>query len=582
VIADLVRRLSDPRVTWRVARSFGGWVVKRPVTSTEPQVLSVCDEIICVPVRFSEYFYWSDGQGNPAYRIFPIHDEEWDHVNETNCVTGVGFPGVVGFSGYWLHLRLYYAGRRAYMYIVKRSYPELQVAIFNEYGFTVRVSDPPAVHGLNVYTNGTRGDGYTDIATDQYVVFYRSTLPDLDTYNCAFASSPLGSSKSLDHEIYARGVLLAGYLWFNLYLGIRVPRDTVMYPAIRTDFVHGGSPTTEYNLSGLMLGYPTVEVTYYTGGKSVPYEVVTGWAEDESGSVRFTAIASITYRLTPKNEERARIDSVVLYDADLDEVFKVTSIRPLTDLTLPDEFYPGMCDVADYTITPTVGRTLLPDGSLLEYNYWTATETGFLSTYNASTCYGSDIDACISTAILGAYTDDPGVALPDDLSGAFSFYHRYGMFERLHLTPLSNKTLAAGRTFAIVTRHKLLPPTVTGDEYTAWVLRKKPYRISGTEWKTVLGVLPLTVKLRGVRSGTVSVYVSPPTASPGTTVTVYGTAADLPNKLVRVVLVDPDTYSVVASAQSFTDAYGSYSASLTLPADLAPGKTYRVFVLVEY
>ena len=587
MIGDLAKRLSDPTVTWRVARSFGGWVVKRPVTSTEPQVLSVCDEIVCVPVRFSEYFYWSDGQGNPAYRIFPNHRETWDHVNETNPSYAGTYEGlmygIVGYSGYFIRVELTDGSDETAVHIVKRSYPELQVLVINRGTLAVRVSYPPAVHGLSALTNGTRGDGYADIGQNQYVVFYRSQPPEVDTTNGVFHVSPLGSVKTWDYEVYTRDIYWRAQLGFNLYLGIRAPRDMYVHTALRTDLDGGYSDLEEINESGLKMGFPTPflalpeSLQYYTTWetKSIPYQVSVGWAEDDTGSVRFAFVYSNTYRINLKHEERGSIDIFLLYDADLDEFFRVVSIKPVQDFWVQDIYLWEICSMFLYG---TVARVVMPDGTLYEYT------SGYriLGTYNASACYGNYMNVCLSAAVLGVYTDDPDVTIPDDPSSVFGFTQEGGDICYMWLNPFDNRTLKAGKTYAIVSRHKLFPTTVTGDEYKAWALRRKPYRVSDTEWRTLLGVLPLTVKLRGIRSGTVSVYVEPPFAPPGGTVDVYGHAAGLPNKLVRVVLVDPDTYSVLASTVTATNDYGNYIAKLTLPTDLTPGKTYRIYVLVEY
>jgi len=190
-IGKLAEKLSDQTLTWYTTRAFGGWVRRQAITTSSPQLLHVCDEIICIPTRFSEYLYWSSGNGNLVNRIFPNHQEAWDHTKETSPNTSAPYDGslggVIGYSGYFFGVDLTDGSTKNRVYVTKRTYPELQILIFNKGSLTVRVNDPPSSFGLARYTTGTAGSGYVDIGQNQYVVYYKTTQPSIDTTNGVFA-----------------------------------------------------------------------------------------------------------------------------------------------------------------------------------------------------------------------------------------------------------------------------------------------------------------------------------------------------------------------------------------------------------
>jgi hypothetical protein len=107
-----------------------------------------------------------------------------------------------------------------------------------------------------------------------------------------------------------------------------------------------------------------------------------------------------------------------------------------------------------------------------------------------------------------------------------------------------------------------------------------PKVLGATEWSAVLSTVPFRVALMGARIVEGSVTVSAPSsASPGQTITVSGSVGQ-GNARVYVVMYDPSTYAVVASAQTTSDANGNFSVQLTIPPGTAT-KTYKIMVISE-
>jgi hypothetical protein len=596
-VKELVNRLSDPTLTWYVTRSFGGWVRRQAVTTTNPQLLHVCDEIICIPTRFSEYFYWHDGQGNLVSRIFPNHSEAWDHTNETNPTTAAPYNGlmggVVGYSGYFLAVDLTDGSTKTRIHITKRSYPELQVLIFNKGPLTVRVNDPPIQHLLHIATTGDRGPNYTDLAPNQHVSFWKTTNPPVDTTNGVYAQSPLGTSKRWSYELYVDSVARIGSLGFNLYLGVKAPNDIFADRGFVPAFDGGYGNRGGINVAGMRGGAPSIEVydsdPYCAQGTwaedNVAYTIVVGWAEDENGNSKFILVSALRYKHTTKKEQRGQTLVGVIYDADLGEYFGIRIIKPIASMysygqggavihpfTAETEFIDGR-DCA-------VSRAVSPTDSVLEWTSPAPTSWTYYDAYALMNCYNTPSE-CRATCALGIYTDDTGVSIPSDVRQAFAvggvtaLIRRYG----LQVKPFMDKTLYAGKTYGVVTRFKIFPRTATGTDFLNWAKKKYPYRIPDTEWTSLLNVPPFAVALAGGLPPSDSIPFSiSGTPAPGQTITVSGTSKRA-NATVWVVLVDPDTYTVIAKNSGTSDANGNFSVSLTIPTTAGAGKTYRLYII---
>jgi hypothetical protein len=596
-IKELVNRLSDPTLTWYVTRSFGGWARRQAITTTDLQLLHVCDEIICIPARFSEYLYWQDGSGNLVGRIFPNHMEAWDHQNETNPTTAAPYDGVMGgvagYSGYFFAIDLTDGSTKSRVYITKRTYPELQILIFNKGTLTIRVNDPPTGFGLSKYTTGTAGSGYTDIGQNQYVVFYKSTLPSIDTTNGVFAQSPLGTSKRWSYEVYTDSVNRIGSLGFTIYMGIKAPKD-ILVEADHMVFLGGGksvrgniNAASYEEASGVGIGiydYDPYAGTSWAAGY-MAYVVVIGWAEDEAGAVKFLFNSSLGYKHTTKRTQRGKLLTAMLYDADLEEFFMSRAVIPVTDMYSYGQAAAVINPVVGGTVFPdgrdcAVSRAVKPDDTLYEWTSTAPSSWTYYDAYALMNCYDNPSE-CRAMAALGIYTNDTGVSIPSDVRNAFAVgglttaIKRYG----LQIKPFMDRTLTANNTYAVITRHKIFPRTATGTDLLNWAKKKYPYRISDTEWTSLLNVPPFTVALAGGQppSGSVSFNVSG-TPAPGQTITVSGKALGA-NATVWVVLVDPDTYTVIAKNSGTSDANGNFSISLTIPTTASAGKTYRLYII---
>jgi hypothetical protein len=530
-------------------------------------------------------------------RIFPNHAEAWDHTNETNPTTTAPYDGaivgVIGYSGHFFAIDLTDGSSKSKVYISKRSYPELQVLIFNRGTLTIRVNDPPTAHGLSVYTTGTRGTGYTDIGQNQYVVFYKSTQPSIDTTNGVFAQSPLGSSKRWSYETYADRLPWIGALGFNLYTGIKAPKDIAVdggfAPIIAgNSYNRGGINVSGYR--GIGLGLDIYDSDPYCSQgtwaeDTEGYVVVTGWAEDEGGNPKFILVSAIRYKLTTKKEERGKLPFAVLYDADLDEFFTIKVVNPIVDMysygqggavrqpyTSETEFHDGRDASASRAISPT--------DSVLEWTSAAPSTYTYYDAYALMNCYSSP-NECRATCALGIYTDDTGVSIPSDARNAFAvcgtttLVRRYG----LQIKPFMDRALYAGKTYAVITRVKIFPGTATGTDLLNWAKKKYPYNISADEWNSLLSVPPFAVALAGGQppSGSIPFSISG-TPAPGQTITISGTGKRA-NATVWVVLVDPDTYTVIARNSGTSDANGNFSVSLTIPATASAGKTYRLYII---
>ena len=603
-VNDLVSRLKDPSLTWNVAVSFGGKYVRRQAISTSnPQTLHVCDDIICIPTRFSEYFYWHDGNGNLVSRIFPNHEEAWDHANETNPNTLSPYDGkldaVIGYSGYILTVDLTDGTTKTTVRIVKRNYPELQILIVNLGTLTVRVNDPPAGFGLR-YTTGTPGTEYVDLGQNQYVVYYKTTQPSIDTTNLVFAQSPLGTTKVWDYELYVRRLPYHD-LGFNLYLGIRTLKDTLADSSIIPILIGGSNSRGGINISGYDYNCLTFNVydsdPYCSqgtfAGRNIIYASVVGFATDENNNLKFSLITNLLYKHTTKVEQRGKILVVLLYDAGLDEYFTIRIINPLANMysygqggatILPYTLETILSDDWEFHTTNTdaqVSRAIDPADSILEWTTKPATTWTYYNAYALMNCYDASND-CRASVMLGIYTDDTEVSIPADVRQAFavgghsSFVKRFG----IQVKPFMDRTIYAGKTYAVLTRVKTFPRTATGTDLQSWAKKKYPVKLTDTEWSGLLSVLPLTKDLAGGKpvEGTYTI-LAPSTATPGSTITVSGSTPRT-NANVKVVLIDPDTYTVIASNTGVTDSNGNYSVNLTIPSTATLGKTYKIYVVV--
>ncbi|MEM2388951.1 MAG: hypothetical protein QW215_01800, partial [Ignisphaera sp.] len=66
---NILSKINDPSIKWYIYEHFGRRVYGN-ITGTN-QTLSICDDMICIPVRFSEYFrWWNRAAGAPGNGMF--------------------------------------------------------------------------------------------------------------------------------------------------------------------------------------------------------------------------------------------------------------------------------------------------------------------------------------------------------------------------------------------------------------------------------------------------------------------------------------------------------------------------------
>jgi len=601
-IKELVKRLSDPTLTWNIAKSFGGWIREATVSTSNPQVLYVCDEIICLPKRFSEYFYWQDGSGNLVSRIFPTLQEAWDHTNETNPNTSAPYDGQLvifgGYSGYWGWVDLTDGINKARVYIGKRTYPELQILIFNTGTITVRVNDPPTGFGLSKYTIGTAGSGYTDLGQNQYVVFYKSTQPQIDTTNKVFTQSPLGSSKMYQYELYYR-YYYGTDIGFNLYTGIKSSKDIMVDQSISLHIGGGSINRGSINAAPIVDVFQKLDIYgddpycsqgTYRGGW-YPLAFIGGWAEDDSGNVKHILLSSYIGKANTKCEKQMYQYLVSLYDTDLDEWFRLMIVKPIINTYSYGQVGNVQCPFTTdglFSVTPgaevfdaAISRVVTPTDTVNEYTSGTGiTGWTYVDGYAMMNCYNATND-CRAGSALGIYTDDTSISIPSDARQAFGVARSTDKVRLFGLRPkpFQDRTINAGKTYAVVTRLKIFPGTATGTDLLNWAKKKYPYVISSDEWNSLLGVPPFAIALAGGQppSGSITYSISG-TPAPGQTITISGTGKRA-NATVWVALVDPDTYTVIAKNSGTSDANGNFSINLTIPTTASAGKTYRLYII---
>lgn len=602
-IKELTDKLADPTLNWNVAISFGGqYVIKQAITTTDPQLLYVCDDIICHPIRFSSYYSWHDGTGQNLTRIFPNHQEAWDHTNETYPNTSAPYNGiiggVVGYQGYFVYVDLTDGTSKSRVYISKRNYPQLQILIFNTGTLSIVVNDPPSTFGLQKYTNGTAGSGKTTIGQNQYVVFYKTINPTIDTTNGVFAVGPIGTSKIYTNELYVQypEVNTVIQLPFKLYLGVKSPKD--MHIDKGTWHTPG---TSSFNRDGINVsGYREIGsmgLRIYDSDPSggtwqegvIAYYIATGWAEDSSDNVKFIVRSDFAKKHTVKWNERANYTHISIYDTDLDEWFNIKTANPIVNMysygqggqvinpTVYEGEYNTQCNPS-----PTTSFSVDPDDNVSQYTSPASTTWVYVDAYAMANCYNFAGNECVASTVLGIYTDDTSVSLPSDPRQAFAVgrWSRCVSLTGLQVKPFMDRSLTAGKTYAVITRSKRFPNTMSATDLKDWVTKVRPKVLSSSEWNALLSVLPLSKNLSGavIASGTYTVS-APTTATPNSNITVSG-SSPRGGVNVYVALVDPNTYSVISSASGTTDSNGNYSITLNIPSSVSVGNTYRIYVVI--
>ncbi|MCI4407833.1 MAG: hypothetical protein JHC26_01985 [Thermofilum sp.] len=596
-VSSIIKSVVETRLWWSSYKVFGGFARWGAVSTSSPQLLHVCDEFICMPVRFSEYFYWSDGSGNLVSRIFPNNDEAWDHTNETNPNTSDPYNGsgvfINGFIGYGGYLDLVCGSSKCTVSLVVRRYPEHQILIYNLSSGTVRVNDPPSALGLNKYTTGASGNGYTDLGQNQYVVFYEYALPGIDSSGF-FSRSPLGVSKSLNYEFYVpSGTTLRGKTFPTLYTGIKAHKDIPVSQALFSGIDIAAGDRGGVNVAGVR-GFQIGGFNVY---KDDPYNsygtwdegnvyvlAYNGWAEDDNGNVKYVFESGLDISVTTRREEKYRRYVIKLYVVENDEWIVTAVVKPTVDTysysrkastIAPNFVEPGLIG-SSYTKS----MYMSVDDSVNEVTSavnqcWVFYDGWALGNFISAPVYGA-----VGEAAFFIYTDDPNVALPSDARQAFGVgYCSSFVGIGLQVLPFGDRTLSAGKTYAAAVRYKLFDGPVTSDDIANWAKRVYPKVLTSDEWNSLLSTIPFRTTLLNGSIIIATVHVDAPTSvTVGDKVTISGNVEQA-NANVYVVMYDPSTYGVVASASTKSDDNGNFSVSLNMPSDKVG--MYKVMVISE-
>jgi len=488
-------------------------------------------------------------------------------------------------------------------------YTDGAVLIFNtgkdgttSVNITVRVYDPPSAFGYSVTTNGTRGSGYTDIGPGQYVLFYKGTAPSVDTTNGIFATSPIGSSKSQPYELYVNSFSNVGINIPKMYLGIKARSDMEVGSSgryirvYRNYYTWAGSTGSSamrdpINVSsyirdnaGPMLSVydsdPYAYAATWAGGVVV-WKYWTGWAEDDSGNVKFIVYSGYATKHTTKWEPRYRGYTVSIYDVDRDEEYQVDIGKPLADIYCYGES--GM------VIHPVIGNTEPYIVQASAFKYIDANDNLTTVTYQTSTCweyfdniYGycnvySDKIVCVEG--VGIYTTNSNLQIsnPKSAFGAArcSYFTDKVGAGGLRVPSWGDKTWPAGTLYIVVTRMKEFPATASDQDLVNWFKQVTPTVLSQSDVNSIIKVLPGSVWLFGQNTDTVSINV-PSTVSPGQTFSVSVSAPGRGGKSVWVLIVDGNG-NVVSFASGTLDSSGNATISVTAPSTAG---TYRVVAIV--
>jgi len=609
---SVLSRLADPSLKWYVYPAVDFRIRVYGDVTTSNQTLYMCDDVLCFPVRFSGYMSWFDPSTNSVGgRVFD-KAEAWDHSNETSPNTSAPYNGggvlVAGFRGYWHGMHLTDGTSKVQVNVVHR-YTDGAVLIFNtgkdgatSVNITVRVYDPPSAFGYSISTNGTRGSGYTDIGPGQYVLFYKGTAPSVDTANGIFATSPIGSSKSQPYELYVNSFSNRGINVPKMYLGIKAKSDMEVGSSGRYIRVYrnyyawpglaGSSsqraPVNESNYIrdhyGPWLAIydsdPYASAGTYAGG-AVTWKYWTGWAEDDSGNVKFIVYSAYITKHSTKWEPRYRSYWALIYDVDRDEEYQIDIGKPLVDVYCYGE--------AGMVTNPHAGNIGLDLVQASAFKYIDANDN--LTTVTSQTTqyweyfdniYGycnvySDKIVCVEG--VGVYTTNSNLQISNPKSAFGAARCSYPTDKvgagGIRVPSWGDKTWPSGTLYLVVTRMKEFPATASDQDLVKWFKQVAPTVLSQNDVNSIIKVLPWSVWLFGQNTDTVSITV-PSNVSPGQTFSVSVSAPNRGGKSVWVLIVD-GSGKVVSSASGTLDSSGNATVSITAPSTAG---TYRVVTIV--
>jgi len=598
-VKEVLNRLLDPSIKWYVYPSLDFQKRIYGSITADNQTLYLCDDALCIPIRFSEYLKWYDpSTGNVGSRVFD-KDEAWDHVNESLPVTNQ-FNGRVafipGYRGYLICVMLTDGSNNVEVYVIHR-YTDGAVLIYNTgspTNISVVVNDPPSALGYSVSTNGTRGTGTTTISGGQYVLFYKGTAPGVDASTGLFATSPLGSSKSQPYELYCKSYTGWGLSFPQVYLGIKAPSDMEVlsnYRLIRCLRRTESQPFGGYvNREGVNVStylyayYGGIYLDAYTDDPTgitwdngeIPFKLYFGWGEDDQGSVKFIIISSIGIKHTLKYVKWCSLFGALIYDVERDEEYQIGGIKPLTNTYS----YGAGGQVKNPLIHNFREGDVINALGYIDYNDKLTKTTSpasitweYINNIYGACHFRSNEITCAEG--VGIYTDDPDISISNPKS-AFGIARNNTLpCAGLRILPFQDRTLKAGKTYLVITREKEFPPTTSDADLVNWFKSVTPKVLSSSEINGILSVLPGSVWLFGQNTDAVSI-TAPTSVNPGQSFNVSVSCPTRPNKAVWVALVDANG-NVVSSASGTLNSSGNATVSLTAPSTSG---TYRIIAIV--
>lgn len=585
---DIINKLADPTLKWYVKPIFGKYRIYDP--SNSERTLSICDEVLCIPIRFSETLKWHDGTATSFNNVFANVSEAWDHTKDTSPNTSAPYNGkatmVYGYGAWMAKFEATDGTNKNLVHVIRRTYPQDEILIFNVSGTINIVVNDPLVSGYNVSTNGTRGTGTTTIAQGQYVLFYKGSTPsEVDTTNALFATSPISVNKTYAYEVY--DYLLQGGFNTNvkIYTGIKAPKDIPV--ALNA---HGGSATrgTE-NVSSInrdsitganFLLYDNEPLGGTWAEGVSPAYITLGWAEDDAGNVKFIYFSEFKYKHSVDWIRRVKYLIMNVYNADMDEWVAISKIIPLVsgvysygqagavihpELTITDKL-----EIWGYK-NITYRAYIDPSDNLVENP--TASS---LWTYRDGWACADTTDYNISgmVAHLGIWTDDTNLKETNPKNTATAQSSITQLINCPQIKKWMDTYLAQGKTYLLMSRWKIVEGSITGTDFKNWATKVQPRVLSDAEVSSLINSFPF-IHSTGIPISSQISISAPNNTNPNSTITVSGNAG-VSNKTVYVIITDANG-QVINYAQTTSGADGSFSVNITTPTNTG---NYKVYVVV--
>lgn len=591
----LINKMKDPSIKWYVQKSFGGNIVYDASTY---QILHICDDMICLPVRFSSNISWLDSSTDTLTRMFN-YDEAWDHTNATNPTTtdplnGL-LSGIIGYRSYFIAVDLVRGSYKSKVHIIARYEPEPQVLIFNTgkpIGFTINVYNPPSALGLDtISTNGIPYSDKVELQPGQYVVYTKENVPEIDKTKGVFSTSPMGLNKRFSNELYYTKAFDYD-LEFNLYSGIKTPTDIRGdLSSIPNMFGGGSSVVGNINVSGyskfsgiLEVMLQDTQVDEWNGGY-IGVFTYSGWGEDENTNVEFVQFSSLIIKQYSDNTQVGYVYSTSFYDCSLDEWFnsKIFSL----DRTLYS-YGRNSGYINPYIVDGAIGISrgsrfyaIDKNDNVIDFSGPPSSTNMFFDGYWAF-CNDILLDSNeykLATSVIALYTSDTNLTTPSNIKDSFSVVCKPGTTSAygIQIVPYGDRSLTSPLWYGIVTRTKILPSSATADDFKAWATKIQPYLVKDTNFYFIIDTLPFAVGKFGKPVSDITATI-PDNIQPGQTITITGSAPNARNTNIHIAVLDPDNYSTITHTVVSSDNNGDFSANITIPSTAQP-KKYRVYIL---